>query len=172
MVNRLPPRDVLTEKEPGYFPFDRPSSQSPETRMLGFDTCAWFSFQGANPAIQIPPAMVIYRVPANVNRTEVRGLGIEAEPIGPWLNNVSWAVRVSGAGAQEDFFSSSISGAVATVANNGLRWAPMGSIARPVPVRYLLMQEQSLQLFITSYRQGANLQRFTVLARASGVSYL
>jgi len=169
---RVPPRDVLTENEPGYFPFDRPFTSSPETRMLGFDTCAWFTFQADNPAIQIPPAMVIYRVPGNVNRAEVRSLGIEGEPIGPWRNNVSYAVRVSGAGAQEDFFSSSISGAVATVADNGIRWSPFGSLARPLAVRYLLMQEQTLQLFITSYRQGANLQRFTVLVRASGVAYL
>jgi len=171
MVN-TPPRDVLTSDEPGYFPFDRPTFQSPETKMLGFDTVAWFGFQARNPAVQIPPAMTIYRVPANVNRAEVRGLAVEAAPIGPWLNNVSWGVRVSGAGPQEGFFSSSVSGAVATVANNGLRWCPMGSLARLMPVRYLVMQEQPLELFITRYRQGADLQRFTVLARAAGVAYL
>ncbi len=142
-------------------------------RTLGFDRSARFSFTSVSPQPAVPPAMDIFTVPANVSRAVVEGLAVDGNPPGQWYNNITWAVRIGRGGAQQYLMGSKIStaGATVTIADSGIRWTPLGSLQRPMPVHIELDQGQVFGLailFINNLLVGA---RYTAYVRAVGVMF-
>ena len=143
------------------------SGMFPVTHMLGFDVDV-SKFYGTPGTLQ-PVFVNVYTVPDNVTRAVITELAVTGWPYGFWLTRSSWTARVQGAGAQEYQTGSTLADTPNNVLVSGMRWSPMGSLARPLPVRIQLKPATTFQIGII-HQTGATFA-VSVYIRGRGVVY-
>lgn len=161
------PSERLTLPKKGIAPADGRS----EFRRLGFDETRMNTATVTTFVATPDFAFAIFTVPKNVERAVVRELVITGDPEGYFLNHVAWTLKVDH-GPIPEFLprNNNVQDVVGNL-NNGFRFGPCGSLARPRRVHIELHQEQVLQVHVVLEGTTIN-QVQNVYSRVVGVSYV